>query len=218
MIARTVQRFLVLLCILMLTGCGKEASREIDFGSIQNSVYRNNYFGLTLAVPPEWSVQDQSALKRLSEAGAGMVAGGDKNMKAVLKASELRTVNLVGIFRHPIGTPVPYNPSIACVAERVGDMPGIKFGKDYHFHAKQLMQSSQTKFDFPKEITTEKLGGIDFDVMHVTITVGAITIRQKYYASIMKGYALNIIASFTTAEEEAALQKILESVSFQPGK
>jgi hypothetical protein len=219
MIARTVQLAVLSLCVLLLAGCGKEAPKtanEIDFGSIQNSVYRNDYFGLTLAIPAKWSVQDQKTLKKLSETGAKMVAGDDKNMKAVMSASALRTVNLVAVFQHPLGTPIPYNPSIACVAERVSDAPGIKQGKDYHFHTKQIMQSSQTKFAFPKDMTTEKLGGIDFDVMHATVTVGATTIQQKYYSAIMKGYALNFIASFTNAEEEAALQKVLEGVSFKP--
>ncbi len=215
MINRTAQFLIFTLCVLLLAGCGKEASNEIDFGSVKNSIYQNGYFGLSLPLPSEWSVQDQQMRQRLAETGTKMVAGEDKGMKAILKASELRTVNLLAAFKHPVGTPVPFNPSIACAAERVHDMPGIKRGKDYHFHAKKLMESGQVKFEFPKEISTEKLGGVDFDVMHVSMTIGSSTVRQKYYASVMKGYVLILVVSFTTADEESALQKIVDGASFK---
>ena len=65
-------------------------------------------------------------------------------------------------FKHPVGAPVPSNPSIVCMAERVRDFPGIKRGKDYHYHARKLMESGQMKFEFSKEITTEKIGGVEF--------------------------------------------------------
>jgi hypothetical protein len=42
-----------------------------------------------------------------------------------------------------------------------------------------------------------------------------ITVRQTYYANIMKDYALVFIVTFTTDEEESSLQDILESVTFK---
>jgi hypothetical protein len=45
--------------ILCTVGCSRKASEEIDFGTIQDSVYHNDYFGLSVTVPADWSVQDQ---------------------------------------------------------------------------------------------------------------------------------------------------------------
>lgn len=212
---RTAQFLINTLCVLLLAGCGKKASDEVDFGVVKNSVYQNEYFGFKLALPSEWSVQNQEMRQRLAETGTKMLAGENTGLKAVLKASEQQTINLFATFQHPVGTPVPFNPSIMCVAERVRDLPGIKRGKDYHFHAKKLMKSGQIEFEFPKEISSEQLDGIDFDVLHVSMTIGPLTVQQKYYAVIMKGYALVFIVSFSTADEEAVLQKILEGVSFK---
>lgn len=211
---RTAQFQIITIGALLLAGCGKKASDEVDFGAVKNSIYQNEYFGLHLPLPSEWSVQDQEMRQRLTETGTKMLAGKDKGIEAVLKASEPQTVNLLAVFKHPAGTPVAFNPSIMCVAERVRDLPGIKRGKDYLFHAKKLMESGQMRFEFPKEISTERLDGVDFDVMHVSMTLGASTVQQKYYASIMKGYALIFIVSFTTANEESVLQDVLEGVSF----
>ena len=41
------------------------------------------------------------------------------------------------------------------------------------------------------------------------------TVSQKYLATIMKGYALTFIISFSTAEEESALHNILKTITFK---
>ena len=196
-------------------GCGKKAADEIDFGAVKDSIYQNEYFGLTVGLPRDWSVLDQEARQRLMERGGKMVSGDDKNLKAALKASEMTTVNLFAAFKHPIDSPVSSNPSIMCVAERVREIPGIKKGADYLFHSKRVLESGQLQVAFPKEISTESIGGQEFDVMYMEMPYAGRTIQQKHYAAIMKGYALAFIVSFTTDEEEAALQNILKTAAFK---
>ncbi|HWQ91503.1 MAG TPA: hypothetical protein VN673_07510 [Clostridia bacterium] len=107
--------------------------------------------------------------QRVVATGLKRFAGDDKNLKAAFKASEQQTVYLLMAFQHPVGSPVAYNPSIMCLAERVRDLPGIVRGKDYHFHTKKLMESGQMHFAFSKDISSVKLHGIDFDVMDASI-------------------------------------------------
>lgn len=163
---------LVACAVVLLGGCERRASDEIDFGGIKNSVYQNKYFGLSVKLPAEWSVLDQEAQRLLVETGGKMAAGADKNLKAVIKASEMQTVYLFTAFKHPLGAPVTFNPGIMCLAERVRQMPGIKRGKDYLFHARKLLESGQIEYSFPSEISTESVGGQDFDVMHAETLMG----------------------------------------------
>jgi hypothetical protein len=207
------------LALLPLCGCDKiktaiETS-EIDFGTITNSVYQNNYFGLSVTFPPDWSIQDQAEQRRLAAEGNKILNGNDPNKQAVLKASELQTVNMFAVFEHAIGSPVPFNPSVISMAENVSAYPGIKTGSDYLYHVKQQLSSGRVEVAFPKDVYTTQLGGKDFDVMQTSITLGDKTVQQKYYVSVMKGYALAFIASYTTDEEAAKLQKILDSVTFK---
>jgi len=143
-----------------------------------------------------------------------MLTGDDKNLEAIVKASELQSVHLLSVFEHPLGTPVPYNLSISCIAERVSHLPGIRTGEDYHFHAKKLMKSGKIDFSFPKEVYPDKISGVDFYVMSVEITVPAFTVKQEYYTTIMKGYALSFIISFTKDEERNTLINILKTMTF----
>ncbi|OQA31392.1 MAG: hypothetical protein BWY57_02373 [Betaproteobacteria bacterium ADurb.Bin341] len=200
--------------ILLLVGCVQKEAKEIDFGTIKDSIYQNDYFGMSVKLPPEWSVQDRASLQRISESGGKMIAGDDKNLKLALKASEMRSVNLFGVFRHPLGKPVQFNPNIGCVAEKVSHLPGITKGADYLYHSRKMLEASQIKFTFPNEMSSEKIGGESFDVMHTEILLAGQKIHQKYYASVMKGYAVAFVLSYLTSDDEAALQSILNTTTF----
>ena len=197
----------------LVSGCGK-AQEEIDFGIFNHSIYTNRYFGMTVAIPADWSIQDQEAQRRLMKLGGNIVAGDDKNMKSLLKASELQSVNLFAAFQYPVGTPVTFNPSVLAMAEKVRELPGIKTGKDYLFSVRRIMELAQIQVLFPKDVYTEHLAGTNFDVMETTISVHGITVRQKYYATIEKGYALSFVISFEDDQQLSDDQKILNTVRF----
>ncbi|MBW8034250.1 MAG: hypothetical protein FVQ79_00865 [Planctomycetes bacterium] len=205
----------IVLSVVFLSGCEKKASDEIDFGTVEGSVYRNEYFGLSISFPSGWSIQDQETQKELMDIGTKLAAGDDENLEAVIKASELQSVNLVAAFEHPLGAPVASNPSLMCIAEKVRHVPGIKRGSDYHFHFRKLLESSAIDVSFPRETSTEKIGGVDFDVMYIEALTAGVIIQQKQYAAISKGYALLLTITYTTDEEKASLQKLLESVTFK---
>lgn len=204
-----------LVCIALLPGCGKKAADQMDFGVVENSVYRNDYLGFRMQLPAKWSVQDQEAQRRMAATGGKMVAGDDNNLKALIKASELQTVQMLAAFKHPMGAPVRFNPSISCVAERIAHMPGIERGRDYHFHTRRVLEASQLKISFPREVSTARFGGKDFDVMHAEIAIHGMAVRQKYYASIMKGYALVCVTSFTAQDDESVLDGVLGTITFK---
>lgn len=204
----------ILILSVLFFGCRKKASEEIDFGTFSNSVYTNKYFGVTVTIPPEWNIQSQESQQRLMKTGARIMAGDDKNFKAIVKASELQTVNLFTVCEHPLGAPVPFNSSLLGMAEMVRELPGIKRGKDYLFQMRKTMEGGQIQFSFPKDVYSEQLGEVEFDVLDSEMKYSGKTIKQKYYSTIKKGYALCFILSFGTADEEVALRKILDTVAF----
>jgi hypothetical protein len=205
----------VVLCLMFFSACKKKAPEEIDSGTIENSVFRNKYFGLTVTLPDNWSIQSAESNKEMTEMGTKMVARENKNLEKSLNATnERQSLFLFSAFEYLLGTPVAYNANISCVAERVSQMPGIKRGSDYLFHARKLLEMSQMEVSFGEEITTENLGGIEFDVMSVGLSFGEMVVKQKYFVTLIKGYALSFIVSYVTGEGESSLQSILETVKF----
>ena len=197
-------------------GCRPKATDEVDFGSYNKIGYTNHYFGMTVPIPADWSVQDQAAQQRLTKLGQNAIAGSNKNLNAMLKASDLQSINLFGAFQYPLGTPGRFNPSIMGVAEQVRQLPGIQKGRDYLEHVKQLMQSGQMEISFPKAVHSQALAGVDFDVMEPELKVGRVLVKQEYFATILKGYALSIIISYSSDAERVRLHDILDKTTFDP--
>jgi hypothetical protein len=202
--------FLLVVCITLSAGCGKKASEEFDFGTVENSVYRNKYFGFAVTLPSDWNIQDEEARRQIMNAGAKALAGGDKNPDL----AALQTANLLTAFKHPLGSKVPINSSIACVAERVVQEPSIARGRDYLAYSRKVLEASQVDVSFAKEMSTEILGGRDFDLMHVNMSLAGKTVQQAYYARIIKGYALVFVISYATEEDKATLKGVLNSLTW----
>ena len=197
------------------SGCRKKKTEEIDFGTIEDSVYRNKYFGFTLRVPDKWQVQDDKAKETITDIGREALLGEDRNFETATNASQLRTVNLLTVFKYPLEFAVSYNPGLACIAEKVDNRTGIKDGKDCLYQVKKFLEASELKPAFPKEIYSQTLGSIAFDVLYIEINFGNMVVKQKYYTTIIKGYALSFIISFSTEEELKSLNQSLESLSFE---
>jgi hypothetical protein len=193
-----------------------EDGGAMDVGSFDKNVYHNKFFAMTLTVPPDWVIQNEEEREHLQKMGTKLLVGDDKNLEATVKAGKHSSGNLFSVFEYPQGSPVTFNPSIASVATDVSHLPGIKRGKDYQFQLKTLLESGAIQAEFPNngETYVRKVGGVDFDVMDVEMHIRKIVIKQKYYSTIMKGYALSFIISSGDDDQQAALQKILESVSF----
>lgn len=102
------------------------ASDRMDYGSIEDFVYRNNYLGMSLPIPGDWQVQGEAVVKQLMESGKEALAGDDQNFKASLEAADQNSLVLLTIFRYPLGTQVAYNPGMVWVAEKVSLYPGIQ--------------------------------------------------------------------------------------------
>lgn len=137
----------------LLAGCEKKAADEIDYGTIKDSVYENNYLGFSISIPTNWAVQDLEAQRQITKRGLSMVAGDDKNLKAALKGSEKQSVNLFSAFKYPPGSPVPNNAAIMGVAERVRDLPGIQRGRDYLYHANNCSSRARSPYPSPPRCT-----------------------------------------------------------------
>ena len=207
--------FLSLIVILFISPSYAQNKKEIGYGIIDDGFYKNDYFGMSIAVPSDWSVQSQAQLKEIAELGAEVIAGEDPNLRAILKASEKQTVNLFAFFKYEQGTPVDFNPSLMALAERVTNAPGIKRGSDYLFHVKKYLETSQLVIDFSKENYTEQLSNISFDVMPTVMDINGFKVLQNYYAARFDDYVLSFITTYSNEGELKELNSHLNKLTFR---
>ncbi len=190
--------------------------KAIDFGTFEAGNYTNTFFDLMLSIPDSWHVLDLESRLEIMKRGGEIVAGENKSLKAAIKAADLQSINLLTAYEHPPGAAVTTNPGIMLIAEKVTHAPGIKRGSDYHYHAKKLMKFSRMKVSYPKEIYEQTIDGITFDIMETEITMGpGIVLRQRQYATIMKGYALMMALTYQDDSGLNQLEKIVKTLTFE---
>lgn len=207
----------VLLLTILFSGCKVETTPDnFDYGKVEGHKYVNSYFDLEMDVPADWFVQSQEQMDNITKVGKDMVAGDDENMKAIVKASDVNTANLLGVFQHEYGSAVAFNPNFLVVAENVKAAPGIRTGSDYLFQSRRLLTQSQFQYDrIDESFEKETINGTDFYKMNAEVSLMGITIRQIYYSTILKGFSFNVIISYSSDEQKDALLKVINSMTFK---
>jgi len=76
-------------------------ARSVDAGTIKDSTYVNDYFGMQLAIPESWNVYDSQGKRILLERGRQGIASNDKSIQSGIDASVARTVNLLTVSKLP---------------------------------------------------------------------------------------------------------------------
>ena len=209
-----ISSLLTILLILNGVSCKTQDNpMDFDYGRVESNKYVNSYFGFEIKLPIDWIIQSKEQLANTFETGKKLVAGDDSNMKAVIKASEVNTANLLAVNQYPKGAAVEYNPSIVIIAENVKNAPGIIKGSDYLFHARRLMMQSQFKYDYlDEQFEKEIISGIDFYKMNAGIKYLGLDIKQVYYTTVLKGFSLSIIISFNNDKQKEELLNSIKSI------
>lgn len=207
----------VLLLTILISGCKVESTPDnFDYGKVEGNKYVNSYFDLEMDVPADWFVQSQEQMENITKVGKDMVAGDDENMKAIVKASDVNTANLLGVFQHEYGSAVQFNPNFLVVAENVKAAPGMRTGSDYLFQSRRLLTQSQFQYDrIDETFEKETINGTDFYKMKAEVSLMGITIRQIYYSTILKDFSFNVIISYSSDEQKDALLKVINSMTFK---
>ena len=207
----------VLLLTILISGCKVENTPDnFDYGKVEGNKYVNSYFDLEMDVPADWFVQSQEQMENITKAGKDMVAGDDERMKAIVKASDVNTANLLGVFQHEYGSAVEFNPNFLVVAENVKAAPGMRTGSDYLFQSRRLLTQSQFQYDrIDETFEKETINGTDFYKMKAEVSLMGITIRQIYYSTILKDFSFNVIISYSSDEQKDALLKVINSMTFK---
>jgi len=205
------------LLLILCANCTTNGKPEnFDYGSVTDNIYSNKYFNCTIKLPNDWIVQSKAQTERIADLGKDLVAGDDKKMKAVIKASDVNTANLLAVFQHEVGAAVEYNPSIMIVAENIKNAPGIKSGSDYLYQSRRLLKQSQFQYDYLSEdFKSESINGTEFYKMDAYLNYMGLEIKQIYYSTITMGFSFNMIISYVNDEQKNILFESINSMKFE---
>lgn len=206
----------ILLTLLLVSCNNKGLAQDFDYGRIENNKYYNSFFNLEMTIPTDWIVQSKEQTENLTKKGADLMAGDDKNLKAVIKASDVNSAYLLTVFQYEVGVAVDYNPSFMLISENLKNTPGIKNGGDYLFHVRKMLKQSQVQYNyFDENFIKETINGQDFFLMNASLEYMGIKIKQVYYSTIINGFSFGIIISYVSKEQKQELDSIINSMKFR---
>jgi hypothetical protein len=208
---------LALFTIILFGTCRPPQTNDnFDYGKIENNRYSNDFFGCSLDLPPDWAVQSREQMEKLQDLGKEMIAGEDKKLKKELKVAEIRTANLITVFKFELGTTTEFNPNISIVAENVRFSPNIKSGEDYLHRSRKLLEQSQFKYD-SISTTLDKIdfSGKVFSRMFTSVSYMGIPIRQEYFSTVLNGFSFNIVISYSDDKQKEELTDVLGTLRFE---
>lgn len=208
-------KIIYLFIITVLLSCSdqnKNLPDNFDFGKTENGSYKNDYFNMEVLFNPNWIVQDKQYMNNIMERGSDLVTGDNKNLKSLFKASQVNTAYLLAVFKHEVGAAVEFNPNFMLLAENTKNLPGIKNGKDYLFHAEKLMKQTQMSYSFEREVFEKKIGNSLFYVLETRLDYIGEIISQEYISTVKNGFTLSFIITYSTEEEKNELYEVINNV------
>lgn len=200
---------LALISVLVSAQTPAVPSDSPDPGAVSGSNYSNKFFGLSLTLPTGWQVQDSGYKKMVKHKGQELVTS-DKSHKAELDRAVGSVLNLLAVTQYSPGKKDVFNSSFTCNAEKIPDI--IKTDADYMFVLKNTMRYSQVPHTLDSDVHTEEIGGVPFSVVEYHCYMAGVLVKSKYYAHIMKGYAVSFILVYHNDEQLRVESEILDSV------
>jgi len=182
-----------------------------DSGSVSESVYTNDFFQFSYQFPKGWSVQEQTTKRYIMEMGKAIMSGGDPTRKAVLEVAEKHSYQLLAVFEHPFGAPVPFNPGIIVMAEDLSFAPGIQTAGDYLLRVKMALAPRHLELKILREPTDCLFGGKSFSRMDLSIETSTGTVVYESFVSTLLGR--NALAFVFVGEKPERLDQLVPTLN-----
>lgn len=202
-----------LICLLLCISCAQKESKP-DKGKVTDNVYENEFFGVQVTIPIAWVVQNAEQIRDLTENSKSIVQHANPEMAAKVDSIQDKIIQMLTVFQYPVEDTSTFNPSFVMMAEKLP----TKLLMDEKVYIKltieQLKRTGLYQSIDPngKKIN---LGGRDFFTLSVTSTwKGEKDLTQDFYVSVMRGYAVVIITSYTARQQQDQLIDILRSLKF----
>ena len=198
--------FLITLLAVFFVSCNKKKSQPLnfDYGKVENNVYSNSFFKFSIQIPPIWETLTQEQNQNLMD-----VESADKKADV-----EHTSVNLLTVLQNDYeNSGADFFANLSIIAENLKGSDRVKNGTDYLMLTRIALDDTGIKREYPDRGTViETINGIEFSTMRVNTVDPSLKFSQKFYTTIINGYALTFIESFGDENQQIELNKIIQTL------
>ena len=198
--------FLVAFLAVFFVSCNKKQSQPLnfDYGKVENNVYNNSFFKFSIQIPPTWETLTQEQNQNLMNAESA-----DKKANV-----EQTSVNLLTVLQNENENPgADFYANLSVIAENLKGSDRVKNGTDYLMLTRKALDDTGIKREYPDKGTViENINGTEFSTMRVNTVDPSLKFSQKFYTTIINGYALTFIESYGDENQQIELNKIIQTL------
>ena len=195
----------------------------LDRGTLEGTVYTNRFFNFRFEFPSYWESLDTALMRSLIFDAADELVSADANNQrysAAMRESLNRSTVLFAIAHAETGARGGTS-IIACIAERLPPVTPIRNERDFvqairNFNRRLSTGDSTNRIEFSDTSGQMTLGGKRFEYIDAIVTHNGETSRERYYVTLIRGYALYFISSYQTETQLEAIEEILSRMRFNP--
>lgn len=197
----------LLLIPLIFSACSSKTgqTKNFDYGKIENSIYKNEFFNFQLNLNENWQILSIEENKELLE-------NQSKNLENITTALLLSTMQFELGKEDSL-----FNANLVVIAENIKNNKRINNEADYLMLTRSALLQQEGEREFlSKALETIDLDDNTFSIMRVKVEEQGVVYFQDYYTELNNGFAITLIQSYKTEEQKAVLDEIVESYKSSP--
>ncbi|MEL6674228.1 MAG: hypothetical protein AAFR61_18625 [Bacteroidota bacterium] len=182
----------------------------VNFGGFEGTTYTNNFFKISVTLPPDWITNTSEENRELEKQGM-MQLGMNPSLDTTLTIEDYPSLYLM-VAKGP-GSEDSTIANVGLIAEKINASMAVADGQEYLTKVKaQIEGLSNVQIDegFPK--ASETLQG--WSELNATLLFPQINgkLFQKIYARLNNGYVLQFSATYKNEAQEKSVNSIIESL------
>ena len=209
-------KILIIVCFSLVFSCKKEKKmpENFDYGRIQDTVYYNQFFKFEIPFYAHWNLQNKQEMEEVYGVGKEYLLDGNEDFKKILDVNDVNIAQLFMLFKYDLSSLDynEFNPSILINCENSNSFPGIATEEDYLTQAIKLLEKANLDYEI-SEHTKAFIDGVNFVKLNMKSV--DFEINQEYYVSIINGFALGIIISYTNEDDKKKIHQLLDKIDFK---
>lgn len=203
---------LLLTIIPLFFCCESNAKKSTDYfnrGYIEDNTYYNSFFNLKLPLPKNWHIMNDGELELLAESSALI-----KNEKIEKHESEDFIDNtLISIFKYGLLDAQTYNYNFTLLANKI---IGVKNGKEAVNELTKILKQQNPNIQITHDDSKAyNFGGKTFFSFDAEQYLFNQLIKQSFYITVYRSYAISIVLTYQTNEQKKELAKFIKNISFE---
>ena len=199
--------------LLILTSCKENDPKtaDFDYGTIENGVYKNNYFNFEMPVNDKWFPKSKKDRILMSSKTKKTENKSDKSPD--VKGADVKNAVLFSIAKFPAEAVQTANPSMFINSVNLEGYPNIKSPSDYIAMTRQMLDNTPLILVYKKEPYSKTIDGVEFQVMEIFNQDYEVT--QEYLATLRNGFAISLVMAYTSEMQKEELYIMLDQLKFK---